>query len=316
MDVPRFTRNELNAHLVAGDLHETFSRVVREAKGKLHEVREATEVWLSQENNRLLPEASRVYCAWLDVTGNAGLIEKPLAEWLAVNGGTKESERVFRVWLEVGGRFAFVRKEVFEWVRTHTLERDAGYLLKHVVRQRVLPDDVALKILNWCAEFAHDRDAIWRMSSLSAHVSADLFLDALRVAVPVLAPSFANPSLLPVTRSQVTTVLGNLTTLEHLASHPQSPELDALLCRWMNHPQSFEASPDHGRHHQTRHFLLRLIAAAESAVNTPELTPLIDWAGSWEERVRLNCKDLIKRARILRHKSTAGRPRRPATPPP
>src|ERR1051326_953019 len=178
MDVPRFTRDELNAHLVAGDLQAAFSRVVREAKGKLHEVREATEDWLAQDDNRLLPEASLVYCAWLDVTGNVGLIEKPLAEWLTVNGAAEQSELVFRVWLQVGGRFAFIRRQVVEWVRTHSLRLDAGYLLKYVARQRVLPDDVTLKILHWGPEFAKDGDAIWRLSSLSAHVSADLFVEA------------------------------------------------------------------------------------------------------------------------------------------
>src|ERR1043166_2759877 len=100
MDVPRFTRDELNVHLVAGDLEETFSRVIREAQGKLHEVREATEQWLGHEDNRLLPEAAFVYCAWLDVTGNVGLIEKPLAEWLAGHGTAEGTDRLFRLWLQ------------------------------------------------------------------------------------------------------------------------------------------------------------------------------------------------------------------------
>ena len=194
-------------------------------------------------------------------------------------------------------------------MRTHSLERGAVYLLKGVVKQRVLPDDVTAKILDWCARFADDPDAIWRLNSLSAHISDDLFMEAVRASESVLEPIFANPDLPGITRSQVSTVLGNLAKLEHLGS-PPSRELDALLCRWMNHPQSFEPAPRHAPYHQTRQFLTRLIAAAEGEATTPDLSPLIAWAESWDERTRLNSKDLIKRLRALRHTSTGGRPRR------
>jgi hypothetical protein len=126
-----------------------------------------------------------------------------------------------------------------------------------------------------------------------------------------LEPLFANPDLPGVTRSQVTTVVGNLAKLEHLGFHPASRELDALLCRWMNHPQSFEPEARHGPYHQTRQFLTRLLEAAEREASTPELTPLLEWASSWGEKTRLNSKDLIKRVRLLRHTSTTGRKRQP-----
>jgi hypothetical protein len=214
------------------------------------------------------------------------------------------------VWLQVGGRFAFIRKQAVEWVRTHRLERDAVYLLKYVVKQRVLPDELTLKILDWCAEFANDRDAIWRLNSLSAHISTDLLVEAVRASASVFEPLFAKPDLPGVTRSQITTVAGNLAKLEHLSGQPPSQELDALLCRWMNHPQSFEPDARHAVYHQTREFLTRLIEAAEREPTTPELTPLIEWAMSWEEKIRLNAKDLIKRLRSLRHTATGGRSRR------
>jgi hypothetical protein len=285
MEVPRFTAAELNTG-------------------------QPIEEWLAHENNRLLPEAASFYRSWLDITGNTAWVEKPLAEWLAANRSAEDIDGVFRAWLRAGGRFRLIRKEVFEWVRTHTLGRNAVYVLKYVAKQRVLPDDVTLKVLNWCADFADDPDAIWRLTFLSAHISADLFLEAVRASPAVLDPLFANPNLDGLTRSHVTTVLGNLAKLEHLASHPASPEVDALLCRWMNHPQSFEASPRHAPYHQTRQFLARLLAAAESEASTPDLWPLIDWVTSWDERSRLECKDLIKRVRHLRHTSTGGRPRR------
>jgi hypothetical protein len=278
MDVPRFTRAEVNAHLVDGDLEQAFSRFARDAEERLlDEVRQPIHDWLAHENNRLLPEASFV----------------------------------FRAWLQAGGRFAFIRNQVFEWMRTHTLERDAVFLLKYVVKQRVLPDDVTLKILDWCANFADDPDAIWRLNSLSAHIGADLFVEAVRASAVVLEPLFANPNLPSITRSQVTTVVGNLATLERVASHPGSRELDSLLCRWMDHPQSFEPTPRHAPHHQTRPFIIRLLAAAESEATTPDLSPLIEWIRSWDEQPRLHCNDLLKRARALRHTSTGGRQRRP-----
>lgn len=312
MDVPRFTRAEVNAHLVDGDLEEAFSRFTRDSKGKRDdEVRQPIQDWLGHENNRLLPEASFVYRAWLNATNDLASVKRPLGEWLVVNGSADDSDYVFGAWLQAGGSFAFIRKQVFEWLRTHSLGRDAVYVLKYVVKQRVLPDDVTLKILAWCANFADDRDAIWRLNSLSAHIGGDLFVEAVRASGSVLEPLFANPDLPGVTRSQVTTVLGNLAKLEHVASHPESRELDSLLCRWMNHPQSFEPTARHAVHHQTRQFLIRLQAAAESDATTPELSPLIEWAGSWDEQTRLRSKDLIKRLRALRHTATGGRRRRP-----
>jgi hypothetical protein len=310
MDVPRFTRAEVNAHLVDGDLEEAFSSFARATREKLlDQVRQPIQDWLGHENNRLLPEASFVYRTWLNVTKDIVSIEEPLAEWLAVNDSTNEADRVFRAWLQAGGRFAFIRKHVFEWLRTHGLERDAVYLLKDVVKQPVLPDDVTLKILAWCVKFADDRDAIWRLASLSAHVSADLFVETVRASEGVLAPILAAANLSGITRSLVTTVLGNLATLEQVDSRPPSRELDALLCRWMDHPQSFEPSVRHALHHQTRQFLIRLLAAAEGAFSTPDLTPLIEWVDCWEEQTRAQCKDLRKQARALRHTSTGGRPR-------
>ncbi|HEX7140830.1 MAG TPA: hypothetical protein VF219_23455 [Vicinamibacterales bacterium] len=302
MDVPRFTRAELNA-LVDGEL---------DAEGNLDVVADALKEWLGQEDNRLLPEAALVYRAWLDAGGRLDNVGQPIQDWLAHENNRllPEASFVFRAWLQAGGRFVFVRKQVYEWVRTHSLERDAVYLLKYVVKQRVLPDDVTLKILGWCGNFADDPDAIWRLNSLSAHISADLLVEAVRASESVLEPLFANPDLPGVTRSQVTTVLGNLWKLEHLGSHPVSRELDSLLCRWMNHPQSFEPSARHAPYHQIRPFLVRLLAAAESEASTPELSPLIEWVGCWDERMRLNCKDLVKRLRVLRHNSTGGRPRR------
>jgi len=303
MDVPRFTSAELNAHLVAGDL-------------KPAEARQATQDWLGHEDNRLLPEASFVYRAWLNASRDTRSIEKPLAEWLAVNGSTDDGDYLFRAWLQAGGRFALIRKQLLEWLRARTLERDAVYVLKYVVRQRVLPDDVTLKILDWCAGFADDPDAIWRLTSLTAHVGAHLFEETLRASEPVLEPIFASANLPGVTRSHVTTVLGNLAQLEQLGFHPPSRQLDALLCRWMNHPQSFEPSAHHAPYHQTRHFLLRLMAAAESETPAPDLSPLIEWVGSWDEQTRLHCKDLVKRLRHLRHTLTGGRWRRAAQPTP
>jgi hypothetical protein len=312
MDVPRFTRAELNAHLVDGDLEEAFSRFASETREKLFdEVSQPIRDWLGHENNRLLPEAWRVYRTWLNATGDTVSIEKPLAEWLAVNDSGDDADRVFRAWLQAGGRFAFIREHVFEWLRTHSHERNAVYVLKDVVKQRIIPDDVTLKILAWCARFSDDRDAIWRLTELTAHVGAERFVEAVRASASVLEPLFANPNLPGITRSQITTVLGNLATLEDLASHPASRDLDVLLCRWMDHPQSFEPSRRHGPYHQTRPFLIRLLAAAESETPTPDLSPLIEWIGAWDEQPRLQCKDLLKRARVLRHTSTGGRPRRP-----
>jgi hypothetical protein len=303
---------DVNAHLVDGDLEEAFSHFARDAKSKLlDEVRQPIQDWLAHENNRLLPEAAFVYRTWLNATKDTVAIEGPLAEWLAVNSSADEADRIFRAWLQAGGRFAFIRKHVFEWLRTHSLERNAVYVLKDVVKQRVLPDDVTLKILAWCAKFADDRDAIWRLTELTAHVGAELFVETVRASEAVLGPIFANPDLPGVTRSQVTTVLGNLATLEQVALHPGSRELDALLCRWMDHPQSFEPSARHAPHYQTRPFLIRLLAAAERAAPKPDLSPLIEWIRSWDEQPRLHCKDLLKQARALRHTSTGGRQRRP-----
>ena len=312
MDVPGFTLADLNAHLVAGDLEEAFARFAREANGNLAAVRRPVEEWLAHEDNGLRPEAAIVYRVWLNATKYTHWVEKPLAEWLAVNGSADVAESVFHAWLHAGGRFVFIRKQVFEWLRAHTLERNAVYVLKHVVKQRALPDDLTLKALKWCADFADDRDAIWRLNSLSAHISSDLFVEAVRASAAVLEPLFANPDLSGVTRSQVTTVLGNLVKLEDFGSHPTSRELDALLCRWMNHPQSFEPSIRHAPYNQNRQFLTRLLAAAENETPTPDLSRLLEWLGFWDGQARVGCKDLVKRLRALRHTSTGGRPRQSA----
>ncbi|HEY2321903.1 MAG TPA: hypothetical protein VGJ82_03480 [Thermoanaerobaculia bacterium] len=302
MDVPPVT-----------ELEQPFPREWLNAEGKLEVPAEAIQDWLSHENNRLLPAASVVYRAWLDATKDTVAIQEPLAEWLALNGPADDIAHVFRAWLRADGRFTFIRSHVFDWVRTRPLGLDASYLLKYVVRQRVLPDDVALKALAWCANFASDPDAIWRLTSLTAHVGDDLFGEALRTSEPVLEPILANPQLSVVTRSQVTTVLWNLSTLEHLASQPPSRELDTLLRRWMNHPQSFEPTPYQAPLQQKRQFLTRLVAALESEGEMPAFSALFEWIKSWDERTRVDCKDLIKRLRVVRHDYASRPKRRPAT---
>lgn len=256
MEVPRFTRPELSPRLAEAWL---------DADGDLDVVADAVNDWLGHENNRLLPETSFVYTSWLDAGGKLQVVAEAINDWFAHENNRllPEAEVVYRAWLQARGKFAAIRKPVLEWIRTHTLERSAVYLLKYVVKQRVLPDDVTAKILEWCAEFAHDPDAIWRLNSLSAHISSDLFIEAVRASAAVLEPIFAKPDLPGVTRSQVTTVLGNLVKLEHLGSH-ESRELDALLCRWMNHPQSFEPEPAHAPHHQTRQILARFLAGGRT----------------------------------------------------
>jgi hypothetical protein len=270
-----------------------------DAKGALEVVEEPIKDWLAHENNRLIPEASFVYRGWLDRTKQTVTIEKPLAEWLVLNGTARDSDHVYHAWLQAGGRFDFVRAPVLEWLMSHRLEQDAVYLLKYVVKQRVLPDDVTQKILAWCSDFAADPDAIWRLSTLTAHVGHDLALEVLRTSESVLEPILANPYLPGLTRSQVTTVLGNLSRLEPLCSEPLSRELNALLRRWISHPQSFEASFRHGPHHQTRRFLARLVAALEGEARTSGVSRLMTWVDSWDERIRIECSDLIARLHTL-----------------
>ncbi len=270
-----------------------------DAKGELDVVRKPIKDWLGHENNRLIPEAQFVYGGWLDRTKDTVSIEKPLAEWLVLNGTARDSDHIYRAWLQAGGGFALVRKHVLEWLMTHRLEQDAVYLLKYVVKQRVLPDDVTLKILTWCSDFAADPDTIWRLDSLTAHISYDLSLEALRTSESVLEPILANAYLRDVTRSQVTTVLGNLSRLEPLGSEPASRDFNTLLRRWISHPQSFEASSHHGPHHQTRQFLARLVAALDGEARPSDVSRLMGWVDSWDERTRIECADLIGRLRTL-----------------
>lgn len=265
-----------------------------DAGGELAVVEERIKEWLGHENNRLLP-GGFVYRAWLDRTADTHTIRKPLADWLPVNGTARDSDHVYRAWLQAGGAYAFVRSYLLDWLLAHQLERDAVHVLKYVVKQPILPDDVTRKILQWCTDFVDDPDAIWRLSSLTAHVNYDLAMEALRASQTVLAATCAGPYMSGVTRSQVTTVLGNLAQLEPLREGPASRELDDLLCSWMNHPASFEPSWDHGRHHQTRSFLARLVAAVEAARSTPNVLPLIAWVGCWRKRTRMDCADLIER---------------------
>ena len=305
MDVPPVT-----------ELEQPFPREWLDAEGKLEIPTEAIQDWLGHENNRLLPAASVVYRVWLDATRNTVAVQKPLGEWFALNGAAGDIPHVFRAWLRADGRFTFIRRYVFDWVRTRPLGLDASYLLKYVVRQRVLPDDVALKALAWCANFAGDPDSISRLSSLTAHVGYELFAEALRASEAVLEPILANPQLSVVTRSQVTTVLWNLSTLDHLASRWPSLELDTLLRRWMSHPQSFEPRPYQAPPQQMRQFLTRLVEVLEDEAEMPAFPALFAWIKSWDEKTRLDCKDLIQRLRSVRHVHATQPKRRPATPRP
>jgi hypothetical protein len=312
MDVPSLTREELDARLVDAEREAAFPPFAREVFANLDVVAEPVKDWLAHEDNRLLPRAVFIYRGWLDARGRLIDVSQPIKDWLGHENNRliPQASFLYQAWLQAGGRFAFIRKEVFEWLMTHGFERNAGYLLKYVVKQRVLPDDVTLQVLGWCAKFADQPDAIWRLNSLLAHVSADLFPEALRASEAVLEPMFSDASLSGLTRSQVTTILGNLAKLEQIASLSPSRELDSLLCRWMSHPQSFGPSLLHAPQHQTRQLLARLVAAAEGAFSTPELSPLIDWVATWDDRTRSNCKDLVKRLRTLRHTATGGRWRR------
>lgn len=268
-----------------------------DAGGKFDDVRQPINDWLNHENNRLLPSAEFIYRAWLDSTRDTASVERALAEWLAVNGSADDIDHICRAWLEAGGRFNAVREYILEWLMNHSLERDAVYVLKYVVKQRVLPDDVTVKILDWCSKFVDDPDVVWRLNSLTAHISGDLFVEALRTSALILDSLFGKPHLSGLTRSQVTTILGNLSALDLLRSTPPSHELNTLLCRWINHPQSFEPTSLHGPHHQTRQFLARLVTAVQSESAPLDVSRLLAWVTCWNEGVRIDSSELIEQLR-------------------
>ena len=150
-------------------------------------------------------------------------------------------------------------QHVLAWVRTHGLKPDAVFLLKYVAKQKGLPPDVARLILMWCKDFATDPDAIWRLSTLIHNIGPDLAEQALQASESVLEPILTKPNLKFVTRSQVSTILGDLTDFEPLRTGPAKDGLLNLLLRWVNHPQSFAGTRFHAPHNQKRAFISMLV---------------------------------------------------------
>jgi hypothetical protein len=156
-----------------------------DAHGEVAPMREKLLAWVKQHGET--QEAQFVYRGWLDATKDTAAIRDQVGRWLARFGRDDEVDYLCRSWTRAGGEFEFVRGAALAWFETHWSQERAVYLLKEITRQRELPLTTVRAALQWCRMFAHNEDAIWRLSRLwsnvfSAEVAAD-FVGALEAVL-------------------------------------------------------------------------------------------------------------------------------------
>jgi hypothetical protein len=116
--------------------------------------------------------ASYVYDAWLDAGGNLHEIEQDVLKWIETFSNIPRAGFVFYAWLDAKGSFDIISRQCIQWFNEYSKHNKpgivlaAGLVLKYIARHRSLPNETLHAAIRWCARFATEENAIWRVTSL------------------------------------------------------------------------------------------------------------------------------------------------------
>ncbi len=236
-------------------------------------VEEPIRRWLTLHAE--IEAAQFVYYAWLDAGGDRALVEEPIRRWLTFHAEIEEAGFVYRGWLDAQGALKAVESQVIGWLGLHSRSEGSDFLVvaylrrggslkpvreaaltamarlresasgsfisKALAKQHDLPDEAVLNILRWCRHFAHDDDALWRLSQLEEKIArAQVAAETCEVAEFVLDPWLSETSApSPEVANNVTRILAGMTLITEPSLHERA---GVMLARWLRHPRGFSTS--------------------------------------------------------------------------
>ena len=135
--------------------------------------------WLAHGEHAVSAEAQFVYTDWLEAADEARLrrFRNETLAWILCHQDDESCDFVLESWLDKHLEFEPVAEAYFRAVRRLYNKVDGSFILKHVVRQKELPDDMLLAALYWCALFPDHEDAINRFGPLTSFNRADIIGD-------------------------------------------------------------------------------------------------------------------------------------------
>jgi len=131
--------------------------------------------------------ASFVYRAWLDAGGQRDLIDPYMLAWINAFGMLEDASFVYKAWLHAGGAFEAISDACLNWFSQNFTSPAAGYILKYISDQKELPLQTLHAVIRWCAHYAKDEDAIWRIAAtLGRHARSSEGVALVRTLLLVL----------------------------------------------------------------------------------------------------------------------------------
>ncbi len=268
MEIPRTstTRNEGRGPGEGFRTFQTFARGWLEAHGD-HTSAHDLSGYADAE------AAGRLYTAWLEAGGHPMAVQQSVRRWLAGYGTTEVAGFVYKAWLNAGGRMSVVSPQVLDWIARHAssadhvlvayldrggpfpLVRDAAltcmtrlresadgsFVSKALAKRASLSDEVVLAILAWCRHFAHEGDALWRLSQLGEKLARPGVAEEACAVAELLLEPWLDPQSSP-DRDVANNAAHVLAFLGSIHDPRLRARAYALLLRWLRHPNTFSRS--------------------------------------------------------------------------
>jgi hypothetical protein len=257
--------------------------------------------WLAHGDNAISDDAKFVYKSWLEAADEGRLrrfFDETLV-WILTHQDDDKCDFVLESWLDKHLDFHLIAEPCFRAVRRLHDDARGAFILKHVVRQKNLPEDVIFAALCWCARFPDHADALNRLGPLlnAAPMGRIDIKQMIRVAARVLyyqniVSLIADPFKVAAARA----TLGSLNSIS--PTYPLAEKLARIyFIRWLRDGRVFRPeSPLAAGTKPAPHFdqrvslvesLLTLMAHGEfqPAINSEDETNLAqfcDWVGQWE----------------------------------
>ena len=260
-------------------------------------VAEHIAAWLRQDEFAISGQARYIYVGWLEAAPGAQFdqFHNDIVSWILVHQNEDYCSFVLRSWLDRGLEFDPVAEPCFKIVRRSCRDLDAVFILKHVVRQKRLPEDVIFAALCWCSLFADHEDALNRLGPLLRIDRADLIGPArlTRVTAKVLFHQdveifLADPFKLAAARA----TLGSLFDIGR--TFPPAEKLARIyFARWLRDGRIFcpaingQGHPIFDQKFLLAESLLTLLEHGEFVPRTNDednfvITQFCQWVSEWE----------------------------------
>jgi hypothetical protein len=264
-------------------------------------VEDHVAAWLAHRDHAASDEAQFIYKAWLEAAHGAQLrrFSNELLAWILAHQDDDNCDFVLESWLDKHLEFDPVAEPCFRAVRRLYNKRHCAFILKHVVRQKKLPEDVFLAALCWCAQFPDHEDALNRLGPLVG-INQAIIVGAAqltRITAKVLYHTNVDSLIVdPYKLAAARATLGSLFSIGESFT-PAEKLARVYFIRWLRDGRIFRHSqptvqagrttPVFDQKKSLVEALLTLMTHGEFAPATNSedeatLAKFCDWVGQWE----------------------------------